>query len=124
MTTLVSSIAFLLRRSDYMLDRADARARAIRKKPCLDDDGPDGARDALTGRCETFDGDGCHHESYRAEIPDPDDHEERHPTETAVAAVEAVFEAPERRVGSAMRRPGAVAGDEVTAPAISRRPPR
>ena len=28
------------------------------KQPCPDDDGPDGSRDALTGRCETFDGDG------------------------------------------------------------------
>ena len=25
------------------------------KQPCPDDDGPDGSRDALTGRCETFD---------------------------------------------------------------------
>jgi hypothetical protein len=25
------------------------------KQPCPDDDGPDGSRDALTGRCQTFD---------------------------------------------------------------------
>jgi len=29
------------------------------KQPCPDDDGPDGSHDALTGRCEAFDGDGC-----------------------------------------------------------------
>jgi len=30
-------------------------ARAIRKQPRPDDGGPDGSRDALTGRCETLD---------------------------------------------------------------------
>ena len=43
------------------------------KQPCPDDDGPDGSRDALTGRCETFDGDGCTHDSHRAKVHDPDD---------------------------------------------------
>jgi len=33
------------------------------KQTCPDDDGPDGSRDALTGRCKTFDGDGCRHDS-------------------------------------------------------------
>ena len=28
------------------------------EQPCPDHDGSDGLRDALTGRCETFDGDG------------------------------------------------------------------
>src|SRR5439155_26478036 len=31
-------------------------------QPCPDDDGPDGARGALTARCETFDGDGRRHD--------------------------------------------------------------
>jgi len=37
------------------------------EQPRPDDDGSDGSRDALTGRCETFDGDGCHHDSHRAQ---------------------------------------------------------
>jgi hypothetical protein len=44
------------------------------KQPCPDDDGPDGSRDALTSRCETFDGDGCRHDRHRAKVHDPDDH--------------------------------------------------
>jgi hypothetical protein len=43
------------------------------KRRCPDDDGPDGSRDALTGRCETFDGDGGRHDSHRAKVHDPDD---------------------------------------------------
>jgi len=35
------------------------------------------ARDALTGRCETFDGDGCHYDSHHAQVHDPDDEEDR-----------------------------------------------
>ena len=57
-------------------------------QPCPDDDGPGGSRDALTGRCETLDGDGCRHDSHRAKVHDPDDQEDRHQTDTAVAAVE------------------------------------
>src|SRR5713226_3433010 len=63
------------------------------KQPCPDDDGPDGSRDALTGRCETFDGDGCRHDSHRPKVHDPDDHEDRRQTGTAVAAVEAEAQA-------------------------------
>src|SRR6266436_4248339 len=40
------------------------------EQPCPDDDGSDGSRGALTGRCETFDGDGCRHDSHRAQGPD------------------------------------------------------
>jgi len=58
------------------------------KQPRPDDDGPDGSRDALTGRCETFDGDGCAHHSHRAKVHDADDQEDRHQTGTALAAVE------------------------------------
>ena len=36
------------------------------EQPCPDHDGPDASRDALTGRCETFDGDGCRHDRHRA----------------------------------------------------------
>jgi len=32
-----------------------------------------GLRDALTGRCETFDSDGCRHDSHRAKVHDPGD---------------------------------------------------
>jgi hypothetical protein len=63
------------------------------KQPCPDHDGPGGSRDALTGRCETFDGDGCRHNSHRAKVHDPDDQEDRHETDTAVGAVEAEAQA-------------------------------
>jgi hypothetical protein len=43
------------------------------KQPCPDDDGSDGSRDSLTGRRETFDGDGCRHNSHRAQVHDPDE---------------------------------------------------
>ena len=59
------------------------------KQPCPDDDGPDGSRDALTSRCETFDGDGCRHGSHHAQVHDPDDQEDRRRTGAAVAAVKA-----------------------------------
>ena len=48
------------------------------KQPCSDDDGPDGSRDALTGRCEAFDGDRCPHDSHRAKVHDPDCVEDPH----------------------------------------------
>src|SRR5712671_1499067 len=63
------------------------------KQPCPDDDGPDGSRDALTGRRETLDGDGCRSDSHRAKVHDPDDQQDRHQTETALAAVEAEAQA-------------------------------
>src|SRR5713101_4379689 len=63
------------------------------KQPCPDDDGPGDARDARTGRGETFDGDGCRHDSHRAKVHDPDDQEDRHQTGTAVGAVEAEAQA-------------------------------
>ncbi|HMF50563.1 MAG TPA: hypothetical protein VK603_18055, partial [Candidatus Saccharimonadales bacterium] len=63
------------------------------KQPCPDDDGPGGSGDALTGRCETLDGDGCRHDSHRAKVHDPDDQEDRHQTDTTVAAVESEAQA-------------------------------
>jgi hypothetical protein len=63
------------------------------KQPCPDADGPDGARDALTGRRKTFDGDGCPHDSHRAKVHDPDDQEDRNQNGAAVAAVEAEAQA-------------------------------
>ena len=35
-------------------DHPSPAARAIRNNPAPTSDGPDGSRDALTGRCETF----------------------------------------------------------------------
>src|SRR4029450_1813944 len=43
-------------------------ARAIRRTPAPDHHGPDGSRDALTGRRETLDGDGCPHDRKRAQV--------------------------------------------------------
>jgi hypothetical protein len=48
------------------------------KQPCPDGDGPDGSRDSLTDRCETFDGHGSRHHNHRAKVHDPDDQEDRH----------------------------------------------
>src|SRR5213078_1912932 len=63
------------------------------KQPCPDDDCSGDSRDALTGRCETFDGDGCRYDSHRAKVHDPDDQEDRDQTGTAVGAVEAEAQA-------------------------------
>ena len=68
---------------------AESGSSRDQKQPCPDDDGPGDSRDALTGRCETFDGDGCRHDSHRAKVHDPDDQEDRHQTGAAAAAVEA-----------------------------------
>jgi len=43
------------------------------KQPDPDGNGSDGSRDALTGRCETFDRDGCGNDSHRAKVHHPDD---------------------------------------------------
>ena len=81
------------------------------EQPCPDDDGPDGSRDALTGRCETFDGDGCRHDSHRAQVHDPDDEKDRRQAGTAVAAVEAEAQAVSPgRVARPCRRPPATYG--------------
>ena len=50
------------------------------EQACPDDDGADGSRDALTGRCETFNGDGCRHDSHREQVHDPNDEEDRRQT--------------------------------------------
>jgi 2'-5' RNA ligase superfamily len=48
------------------------------KQSCPDGDGPGSSRDALTGRRQTFDGDGCRHDSHRAKVHDADDQKDRH----------------------------------------------
>jgi len=47
--------------------------RVIRKQPCPTDASTGGSRDALTGRRETFGGDGCRHDGHRAQGHDSDD---------------------------------------------------
>ena len=47
-----------------------------------------GSGDAVAGRHETFDGDGCRHQSHGQQIHDPDDQEDRHETGAALATVE------------------------------------
>src|SRR5215216_1876726 len=79
------------------------------EQACPDGDGPRGSGDALTGRCETLDGDGCRQHSHHAKVHDPDDQEDRHQTETAVAAVEAEVQAVSPgRAGVAVVEPGRV----------------
>jgi hypothetical protein len=74
-------------------ESSKARGSRDQKQPCPDDNGPDGARDVLTGRCETFGRDGCRHDRHRAKVHDPDDQENCYQTGTAVAAVEAEAQA-------------------------------
>ena len=54
---------------------------------------PDGSRDTLTGRYETFDGDDGRHDSHCAKVHDPDDQEDRHQTGTTEAAVQSKAQA-------------------------------
>src|SRR6266581_2505249 len=63
------------------------------KQPCAEGDGPGGSRDALTGRGKTFDGDRGRDDSHRENVHDPDDQEDGHQTDTALAAVEAEAQA-------------------------------
>src|SRR5437016_472608 len=63
------------------------------KQPCPDDDDPDGSRDALAGRCDTFDGDGGRHDSHRASVHDAQDEEDCRQTGTAGSAVESETQA-------------------------------
>src|SRR5215813_2510871 len=51
-------------------------------------EGPDGSRDAATGRGETFGGDGCGDDSHRAEVHDAEGEEDRHEVGAAPRAVE------------------------------------
>ncbi len=46
------------------------------EQPGPDDDGADGSRDALTGRCETFGGDSCRYACHRAQVHDADDEQD------------------------------------------------
>ena len=72
---------------------SEPRCSRDQEQPCPDDDGSDGSGDALTGRCETLDGDGCRYDSHRLKVHDPDDKENHHQTETAAAAMEAKAQA-------------------------------
>src|SRR5215469_8431233 len=58
------------------------------KQPCPDEDGSGGSRDALSGRCEMFDGDGCRYDSHHAKVHEPTDQEDRHQIGAARTAVE------------------------------------
>src|SRR2546423_14163439 len=63
------------------------------KQPCAEGGGPGGSRDALTGRGKTFDGDRGRDDGHRENVHDPDDQEDGHQTDTALAAVEAEAQA-------------------------------
>src|SRR5437879_9597741 len=63
------------------------------KQPCAEGGGPGGSRDALSGRGKTFDGDGGRDDGHRENVHDPDDQEDGHQTDTALAAVEAEAQA-------------------------------
>jgi hypothetical protein len=63
------------------------------KQPHPDDGDPAGSRDALAGRCEAFDGDGCRNDSHRAKVHDPHNQEDPDQTDTALAAVESEAQA-------------------------------
>jgi hypothetical protein len=48
------------------------------KQSCPDSNGADGSRDALTGWCETFDGNGCSHDSHHAKVHNSHNKEDCH----------------------------------------------
>src|SRR6266576_1124372 len=68
-----------------LLARSETTLRRGRRPQC--------SRDALTGRGKTFDGDGGSDDGHRENIHDPDDQEDGHQTDTALAAVEAEAQA-------------------------------
>src|SRR5438270_11123849 len=87
------------------------------KHPCPEGDGPGCSRDALTGRGKTFDGDRGRDDSHPENVHDPDDQEDGHQTDTALAAVEAEAQAisPGRAgIGRHTVAPGLPAAGEVT----------
>src|SRR5258708_10068175 len=72
---------------------SEPRGSRDQEQACRDGDGPGGSRYALTGRCETLDGNGCGHNSHRDEVHDTDGQEDRYQAGAAVAAVEAEAQA-------------------------------
>jgi hypothetical protein len=68
---------------------SEPRCSGDQEQPCPDDDGSHGSRDALTGRRETFEGNGCRHDSHRARVHDPNDEEDRRQGGRVAAAAEA-----------------------------------
>jgi hypothetical protein len=60
---------------------------------CADDDDPDGSRNALTGRCKAFYGDGHCYERHHAKVHDPEDKQDCHQAGRAVAAAQAEAQA-------------------------------
>ena len=76
-----------------------------------DDDDADGARDALTSRCETFEGDGRRDRRHHAQVHHADDQKDRRQAGAAAAAVEAEAQTvPPGRAGVGRQRmsaPGA-----------------
>ena len=63
------------------------------KQPCRDDDSADESRDALTSRCETFEGDSCRDDSHCAKVHDCDGQKDRDQAHTALGAMEAEAQA-------------------------------
>src|SRR5438132_80635 len=63
------------------------------KQPYPDEDGSDSPREAFTSRREALDGDGCCHESHRAQIHHTDGKQHCCEAGTAVAAVQAETQA-------------------------------
>ena len=79
------------------------------KQPCSDEHDPDGSRDEIPGRCQTFEGDGCRHSGHHAKVHDPDDQKDRRQPETALAAVQAEAQAlSPGRAGVRRQRPTAL----------------
>lgn len=57
---------------------SDPRCLRDQEHACANGDDPGGSRDALTGRSETFDGDGRRHDNHRAQVHNPDGEEDCH----------------------------------------------
>lgn len=63
------------------------------KQPRRDDNGSDGSRDAVTGGCNVFEGDGRSDGRHRAEVHNPYDQKDQHWAGTGITAVKAEEEA-------------------------------
>src|SRR5882724_7725450 len=94
-----------------------------KKQACPYDDNADRLREALTGRCETFDGHGHRHDGHRTQVHDSDDKENPHETRTTLNAVKSEAHAVSPRRGSVGRQHTAAAGNLAAAGELARLPP-
>src|SRR5580704_10407017 len=79
--------------TDYLRTSCDPNRVRHQEQPHRDSSRPDGPPDLLSGRRETFGGDGCGYGSHRTQVHDPHDEENHRQAGTAVTAVETEVQA-------------------------------